>query len=243
MGLTWSHLLVILNVSIAFFSLALVAIAPAVIYLTAHGSHRMNQMWGEGIYQWYRGSAWDPSPFIRLTYVSTNEPVIYMAAAISILAGLAGIFGIFFKQKSSKPLLRKSTLVLQAIPGTVAFLLTSISFIYTQVVYDTNNNGKCDWRRGYYADTVFKCTREQAACNIVGYFILDKDVSDVQPIFDAKREICGETQTGRHLVAPLFVASVFMCALAVAKVFAEKRENRFTETADERIDRLARQEE
>ena len=44
-------------------------------------------------------------------------------------------------------------------------------------------------------------------------------------------------------MAPLFVASVLLCAFAVGKMFVEKRESRFTETADERVDRLERQEE
>lgn len=103
MALTWPQLLLILNVSIAFFSLALVAIAPAAIYLTAHGTQRMNQNWSEGIYQWYRGPSWDMDnlPFVRLTYLSANEPLIYTAAAISILAGLAGITGSLVKQKVS----------------------------------------------------------------------------------------------------------------------------------------------
>ena len=103
MALTWPQLLVILNVGIAFFSLALVAISPAAIYLTAHGSHRMNQNWREGIYQWYRGPSWDMenAPFVHLTYLPANEPLIYTAAAISILAGLAGISGVFLKQNVS----------------------------------------------------------------------------------------------------------------------------------------------
>ena len=103
MALTWPQLLVILNISIAFFSLALVAIAPAAIYLTAHGSHRMNQNWREDIYQWYRGpsSDMDNLPFVRLTYLPANEPFIHTAAAISILAGLAGISGVFLKQNVS----------------------------------------------------------------------------------------------------------------------------------------------
>ena len=103
MALTWPQLLVILNSGIAFFSLALVAISPAAIYLTAHGSHRMIQNWREGIYQWYRGpsSDMDNLPFVRLTYLPANEPLIHTAAAISILAGLAGISGVFLKQNVS----------------------------------------------------------------------------------------------------------------------------------------------
>jgi hypothetical protein len=125
----------------------------------------------------------------------------------------------------------------------LAFLFTTIGFIYTQVIYDTDNKGECDWESGYYPDTVLTCTREQAACNIVGYFVYTKDIRYVGPLYDTKREICGETQTGRHLVAPLFVASVLLCACAVAKIVVEKRESRFTETSDERVDRLERQEE
>jgi hypothetical protein len=36
---------------------------------------------------------------------------------------------------------------------------------------------------------------------------------------------------------------VLLCACAVAKIVVEKRESRFTETADERVERLERQEE
>lgn len=65
----------------------------------------------------------------------------------------------------------------------------------------------------------------------------------LQPIYDTKMGICGETQTGRHLLAPLFVASVLFCGMSVGKLLVEKREMRFVESADERIERLERQEE
>lgn len=44
-------------------------------------------------------------------------------------------------------------------------------------------------------------------------------------------------------MAPLFVASVLFCAFSVGKFLVEKRENRFVESADERVERLERQEE
>ncbi|KAF2999415.1 hypothetical protein E8E13_007232 [Curvularia kusanoi] len=249
MALTWSRLLVILNAGIIFFSLTLVALSPAIIYLTADGSKKMIQLWPEGLYQWYRGpgSAAEMKPFIQLYYDSTNEHMIYATAAVSILAGLAGIAGIFRMSKTSKPLFRGSTLVLQAIPGTIALIINLIGFTFTQVVYDTHNKGKCYWENGYYAGTVFKCTPEQTACDgITGLFLWNQDHPqfthyNTSQMWDVKRESCGEAQTGRHLMAPLFVASVLMCAFAVGKVIVERRKSRFSETADERVDRLARQ--
>lgn len=44
-------------------------------------------------------------------------------------------------------------------------------------------------------------------------------------------------------MAPLFVASLLMCGVAVSKFFVEKREMRYIESADERVERLERQEE
>lgn len=103
MALTWSRLLMILNAGIIFFSFTLVALSPAIIYLTADGSKKMMQLWPEGIYQWYRGPSWDMDnkPFIKLTYNSTNEHMIYTTAAVSILAGLAGVAGVFRMSKVS----------------------------------------------------------------------------------------------------------------------------------------------
>ena len=139
----------------------------------------------------------------------------------------------------------KSTLLAQIVPGVVTFLVTFIAFVYTQAKFDVESKpgGTCYWPDGYATNTNFVCTREQAACGIVGYFINYKSVYDVQPIFDAKRGICGETQTGRHLLAALFAVSVALCASAVGKFVVEKREMRWVETPDERVDRLARQED
>jgi hypothetical protein len=121
--------------------------------------------------------------------------------------------------------------------------VTFIAFLFTQVVYDSDNRGKCDWTGGYNPQNVFHCTREQAACGIVPYFTMPKYEKDITPIIAAKQDICGATQTGRHLMAPLFVASVLFCGFAVGKLLVEKRESRFVESAEERVDRLERQEE
>jgi len=141
----------------------------------------------------------------------------------------------------TKPSAQKPTLFLQVIPGSVSFIVTIIAFIYTQSIFDTDNMGKCDWTQGYIPYNTLKCTREQAACNIVGYFAMDSWVMARR--YQQKLAICHETQTGRHLVAPLFVASSLMCGFAVGKFLIEKREMKFIESADERIERLERQED
>ena len=127
------------------------------------------------------------------------------------------------------------------LPGTLAFIISLISFMFTQIVYDSHNRGKCYWENGYNPRNVFQCTREQAACDIALY--LKRDDAKLQQIFDTMRHVCGTTQTGRHLVAPLFVASVLMCGCAVGKFLVEKREGRFVESAEERVERLERQED
>jgi hypothetical protein len=113
--------------------------------------------------------------------------------------------------------------------------------MFTQIVYDSHNKGKCDWKNGYNPRNVFKCTREQAACDIAFYFT--RDDTKLQQIFYTLQKACGTTQTGRHLVAPLFVASTLMFGLTLGKFLVEKRENRFVESADERVERLERQEQ
>ncbi|KAF2630343.1 hypothetical protein BU25DRAFT_446586 [Macroventuria anomochaeta] len=243
MALTWPRLLTILNGGALFVSLALVGISPAILYLTSHGMRWMNKAYPQGYYEWYRGPSYDMDTKhkVRLMYESTNEYMIFTAAAVSAIAGLVGIIGFFLTRKTSKPTSSKSTLFLLVLPGSVTFVITLIAFMFTQIVYDTDNKGKCNWEQGYNPGNVFKCTREQAACNIVGYFTMEN--SKIQQIFDTKRGICGETQTGRHLVAPLFVASLLMCGLTVAKFLVEKKESRFVESADERVERLEGQEE
>lgn len=120
--------------------------------------------------------------------------------------------------------------------------MTFIAFVFTQVVYDSDNHGSCNWTHGYTPSNVFHCTREQAACGIVGYFKYPQP-SELKSWYDTKRLICGETQTGRHLLAPLFVAGTLFLGFAVGKFLIEKRENRYMESADERVERLERQEE
>ncbi|KAJ8117053.1 hypothetical protein OPT61_g1657 [Boeremia exigua] len=243
MALTWSQLHSIFNGGVLFVSLALLGISPAAIYLTIHGVHRMNKAWPQGSYQWYRGPSWDMDTHhtVRLMYESTNEPMIYTAGVMGAFAGLVGILSFFITRKTTKPTAQRSTLLWQVLPGTLTLIITLIAFVFTQVVFDTDNKGKCDWTQGYNPSNVFQCTREQAACNIVGYFTMGTE--RIQEIYDTKRIICGETQTARHLVAPLFVSSLLMCAFAVGKILVERREKRFIESADERVDRLEKQED
>ncbi|KAJ4402793.1 hypothetical protein N0V91_007014 [Didymella pomorum] len=245
MALTWPQLHTILNCGVLFFSLALVGLSPAIVYLTAHGVHWMNKAYPQGYYEWYRGPSWDMDTKhqIRLMFDSTNEEMLYAAGAAGILFGVVGIVGFFLARQTSKPSTRKATLILQVLPSSITFLITFVAFIFTQVVYDTDNRGKCDWTSGYNPNNVFRCTREQAACNIVGYFKMPDYPEPLQPIYDTKMGICGETQTARHLLAPLFVASVLFCGMSVGKLLVEKRKMRFVESADERIERLERQEE
>ena len=56
--------------------------------------------------------------------------------------------------------------------------------------------------------------------------------------------MCGASQTGRHLVAPLFVAAALMVVGSGAKFVIRKRAgNVGGESADERVERLQREEE
>lgn len=104
MALTWTRLLQILNGGIAVFSLTLVGIAPACLYLTSHGMQWMNQMWRPGLYEWYRGEGpWgDQHHFVTLSYDTVNEGLILAAASVSLLAGLIGAYGAFLRRKVSR---------------------------------------------------------------------------------------------------------------------------------------------
>ncbi|KAJ4984004.1 hypothetical protein SVAN01_10498 [Stagonosporopsis vannaccii] len=241
MALTWPRLHTILNSSLLFFSLVLVAISPAILYLTIHGMRSMDEAWPQSYYIWYRGPSNDMETEhkVALMYEFSNEPMIIAAAAASALAGTFGTVGFFLAGKVIKPSAQKPTIFLQIVPGIISFIVTFIAFVYTQVVFDTDNMGKCDWTQGYKPNAQLKCTREQAICKIVGYFT--KDGWDLSRKYHTMRTICHDTQTGRHLVAPLFVASLLLCGFAVSKFLVEKREIRYFESADERVERLERQ--
>jgi hypothetical protein len=123
----------------------------------------------------------------------------------------------------------------------LTLIVTLIAFLFTFIVYDTKNRGACYWENGYNPSNVFHCTRELAACNIAGYFTKDEKV--MLEIYHNLQRACGDTQTGRHLVAPLFVASLLMLCAGIANFVYEKRQNVFVESADERVERLQRDEE
>ncbi|KAF9695144.1 hypothetical protein EKO04_007040 [Ascochyta lentis] len=243
MALTWAHLLTVLNAGALFFSLALIGVSPATGYFTGHGMRLVNEAYPRGYYEWYRGPSYDMDTrhFVKVVYESTNEYMIFTAAAVGGVAGVIGVVGFFLTLKQSKPTTRKSTLYLLVLPGFVTFIVTLITFTFSQVIHNTDNKGQCYWEHGYIPNNVFVCTRELAACNIAGYFRKDDD--KLAMLYDTLQRTCGATQTGRHLVAPLFVASVLMFAFSVAKLVVEKRQSVFIETADERVDRLTRQEE
>lgn len=101
MALTWSRLLHILNGGALFVSLALVGLSPAILYLTSHGMRLMDKAYPQGSYEWYRGPNWDihTKHNVRLMYESTNEYMMFTAAAVSALAGLIGIVGFFMTFK------------------------------------------------------------------------------------------------------------------------------------------------
>lgn len=272
MALACSRLLQVLNGSIGFLALALVGIAPTVMYLTSHSMHWMNYVWPQGRYQWYRplekrmnlDSQWAnaPSlyPYATLTYESANEGLIVAAAVVSLCAGLFGLVGAFLSRKVSytlgltrstsesssqngEPSNLESTLFGQILPGAVAAIATYKAFVYAQVINDTDNRGQCIWTDNYYSHTRLKCTREQAACNIVGHFILDETDLGAEAISDAQRGICEETQTGKQLVAALCAVSLLMCGLAVGRFFIERKELRRLERADFENERSEKQDE
>lgn len=103
MALTWPQLHTILNCGVLFFSLALVGLSPAIVYLTAHGVHWMNKAYPQGYYEWYRGPSWDMDTKhqIRLMFDSTNEEMLYAAGAAGILFGVVGIVGFFLARQVS----------------------------------------------------------------------------------------------------------------------------------------------
>ncbi|KAH6616380.1 hypothetical protein C7974DRAFT_44087 [Boeremia exigua] len=246
MALTSPPLHVILNSSLLFFSLALLAISPAVLYLTIHGIRSMDRVWPQGSYTWFRGPSHDVDTKhqVNLIYEGSSEHMIIAAAAASALAGVVGVAGFFLAGKIANTSARKPTLFLQIVPSSVSFIVTVIAFIYTQSIFDTDNMRKCDWTQGYIPDMNFQCTHEQAACGIVGYFTKDtKDSWDTARKWRQTGVICHETQTGRYLVASLFVASLLMFGIAVGKFLVEKREMKFSVSADERVERLVAQEQ
>lgn len=111
MAFTWPQLLIILNCSALFFSLALVGLSPAILYLTGHGTHWMNEAWPQGLYEWYRGPSWDMDTrhFVRLMYDPANENLLFAAGAAGVMTGLTGIVGFFLARQVSIPPAHPST--------------------------------------------------------------------------------------------------------------------------------------
>lgn len=91
----------VLSVAVLVFSLALVAISVAVLYLTAYGIQRTKDAVPAGRYIWYRGPSWDidNKPEITLQYDPANEGVILAAAATGVLTGLTSAVGYFFTRE------------------------------------------------------------------------------------------------------------------------------------------------
>jgi hypothetical protein len=138
--------------------------------------------------------------------------------------------------QTSTPAPQRLTLSLLVLPGVVTFIVTLITLIFTTIIFNSHNKGDCDPSLGFYPGYEMICTRELAACQVVHYF--------ADTYWEDRDSACGGTQTGRHLVAPLFVASVLILGLGIARLFVErKRQNEYIGSADERVQRLQREEE
>ncbi|OAL43301.1 hypothetical protein IQ07DRAFT_593107 [Pyrenochaeta sp. DS3sAY3a] len=225
----------ILSIAVLVFSLALVAISIAVIYLTAHGIQLTQDAAPAGRHTWYRGPNWDPDnkSQIELKYDSANEGVIIAGAVVALFTGLTSTVGYFFTRETSKPGGSKSILSLLLLPSTIATIVTIIALIFSSIIYSTDNSGSCWWENGYNNGATLTCTRELATCNIAKYFV-DIDRSKLNPA-------CGPAQTGRHLVAALFGVSGALLGVSGAKfLLSRSQPNDFVETADERVARLQR---
>ncbi|KAH7064400.1 hypothetical protein BKA63DRAFT_572308 [Paraphoma chrysanthemicola] len=235
---TRAHVPAMLNSVVLFLSLALVSISIASIYLTAYGMKLMDREHPSGHYDWYRGPWWDTDliPQNMLRFDDANEAVIFTTGAISCIAGLIGIIAFFVSLKPFKITKLSTSRIFLLLPATIAFLMTLVGLIYATVIFKSNHHGQCYWENGYYPNNTFICTRELAACNIVSYFRQTR-YNRFMP------QVCGATQTGRHLIAPLFAVSTLLFAVAIAKVVMGSQETVTRETADERVERLQREEE
>ncbi|KAH6622187.1 hypothetical protein C7974DRAFT_457167 [Boeremia exigua] len=238
-----SRLRAILNGSTLFVSLALLGISPAMMILSMRGMHRMDSAWPEAYYEWFLGPPTHSGHkhLVQLVYNNTNEHMILAAGIAGVFAGIVSVVGFFLAQKTLKLNAQNHTIRLQIIPGIVSFIVSLIAFIYTQIIFDTENSGKCRFADGYTPNNVFDCTREQAAGSIVVF--LTNDPTRLAEIYETQRSVHGDTQTSRALLVPLFVASILMCGFTVGKLLIEKKEYRYVETPDERVERLQRQEE
>ncbi|KAH7398596.1 hypothetical protein BKA66DRAFT_566188 [Pyrenochaeta sp. MPI-SDFR-AT-0127] len=233
-----ARLLTFLNSASLVISLTLVALSTTIFYFTSHGMNLMDSAFPPGKYEWYRGPHYDPGTKHKITlrYDSANEGIILAAGAVSVLAGIGGVVGFFLTRKTIVSAPQRSTLSLILLPGGAAFIATLIAIVITSIIFTTDHRGSCYWENGYIPNNTLTCTRELAACNI-GSFLVSV------PWWTLQRA-CGETQTGRHLVAPLFVAGVLLFGLGIARVVVAKRsQNEYLESADERVARLQREEQ
>lgn len=105
---------------------------------------------------------------------------------------------------------RKSTLFLFTLPSATAFLTTLISFLYTQVIFSTDNCGRCIQESAYTPNAHLTCTPEQAACAIVLWF-------DNPMNFLFEDTACGPARNERHLVIALFAAASVLFAITMVK--------------------------
>ncbi|KAF2821784.1 hypothetical protein CC86DRAFT_373561 [Ophiobolus disseminans] len=235
----------LLNSAILFISLALIGISTASLYLTGHGMKTMDNVFPPGKYEWYRGETPGTKHIVWLRYDGVNEGFILAGGAIGLLAGIVGAVGSVLSFRSPKQASVKPTLYFLALPGAVAFIATLIALISSSVIFNTSNGKECYWENGYRPENVFTCSRELAACATAPYFSQHWESPDFWPRYQARRTACGETQTGRHLVIPLFVVAVLLFALSGLKVVLAKKALRSEsgEGADERVERLQREEE
>jgi hypothetical protein len=258
-----------LNVTTLISSLSLIGISTACLYLTSRSMKLVDFYWPARDLYVHKYSIWHgkdlPTTEVRrhnsLQYDSTNEGMIFAGATLGLIAGIVGLFGTFFTWKVScslnaqlnNPLtlpqspkntnVTKSTLYFLVLPSTVAFIGTLISLIFTTVIRETNNRGLCYWgESGSIRDNKFTCTRELAVCRIVKYF----DRTETHMGWAAKGfwELCPQAETARHLIAGLFAVALLMFSSGLAKmVLARKGENAYVETADDRVERLQREEQ
>jgi hypothetical protein len=258
-----------LNVTTLISSLSLIGISTACLYLTSRSMKLVDQSWPASDSYIHKYSIWHgkdlPTTEVRrhnsLQYDSTNEGMIFAGATLGLIAGIVGLFGTFFTWKVSrslkaqinKPLtspqtpkntnVAKSTLYFLVAPSSMAVVATLIALIFTTVIRETNNRGSCYWgEQGGKLDNKLTCTRELAICRIVHQF--DRTESHMGLAAENFWQLCPQAMTARHLVAVLFAAAVVMFGSGLAKmVLARKGENAYVETADDRVDRLQREEQ
>jgi hypothetical protein len=118
--------------------------------------------------------------------------------------------------------------------STASFVATFIFIIVSSVKYESLAHSTCRWSEGRFSQAQLTCTRELVACELIN-FLTDTNRAD-------NRRVCRETKGARVILVPLTVLTVVLVALYGLRIHMLKTVKSVDDSAEERVERLLREE-